>query len=212
MTSTPSVSRAERSDLRLLGDASVASGLLGFALGLLTLVYTPAVAESQWSYPFSTTVQLWVGLALAVTHALTLAGFVGVLRADPYRGSRLAAGGLWVSVVGFGILSIAEIWSGLIGDELVESSVGDQVGSLFGVGSLATAIGSIVAGVVIVRSDVWDGLGRWALLASGTVMLLVVTPAVIGGGLVARTSALMLWSLLFIPIGRAVRASSGPRP
>ncbi len=67
-----------------------------------------------------------------------------------------------------------------------------------------TALGAIWAGVVIVREKVWTGLGAWMVLASGAVIILLVTPANISGDLVVRTLALILWSLTFIPLGRTI--------
>ena len=57
---------------------------------------------------------------------------------------------------------------------------------------------------MIVREKVWTGLGAWMVLASGAVIILLVTPANISGDLVVRTLALILWSLTFIPLGRTI--------
>lgn len=152
---------------------------------------------------------LWViSVALAVTQALTLAGFLGVLAADPHRGNRAALMGLWVAVMGYAALSICELISGAIGAEANSSSAAGPSGGAFGVASLQTAVGSVVAGVVIVRRNVWHGLGRWMVLASGVVMILLVTPAIISGDVVFRILALTLWSLTFIPLGRAISTSA----
>ena len=42
------------------------------------------------------------------------------------------------------------------------------------------------------------------VLASGAVIIVLVTPANISGDLVVRTLALILWSLTFIPLGRTI--------
>jgi len=42
------------------------------------------------------------------------------------------------------------------------------------------------------------------VLASGTVMIIVVTPALIMGDLWPRTLALMLWSITFVPLGLTI--------
>jgi hypothetical protein len=46
------------------------------------------------------------------------------------------------------------------------------------------------------------------VLASGVVMLVLVTPANINGALVPRTLALILWSLTLVPLGRTIARSS----
>jgi hypothetical protein len=61
--------------------------------------------------------------------------------------------------------------------------------------------------VVIVRAGVWRGVGRWMVLASGLVLVLLVTPANISGNPVFRMVALALWSATFIPLGRTISRS-----
>src|ERR1700710_487635 len=87
-----------------LGAACVASGVLGVVVGVVTLAYPDAVPDDRWSYPFPYAVGLAFGVLLAVTHALTLAGFVGVRLADPHRGSRAASIGLSVAISGYTLL------------------------------------------------------------------------------------------------------------
>lgn len=194
--------------VRRLGLACTVSGVLGVLAGGLNLAYPPAVPEDQWSYPFPASVQWALSIILAVTHALTLAGFLGLLVADPHRRNRAAVIGIWIAAVGYAGLTICEVLSGAIGAESNSSSLAVNVGSAFGVASLLTAFGSVIAGVVIVRTRAWHGLGRWMVLSSGVIMVVLVTPANISGDLVFRTVALTLWSLTFIPLGRAIMSSS----
>ncbi len=192
---------------RGLGNACIASGVLGVAAGVATLAYPDAVPDTQWSYPFSVSAQWAVSVVLAVSHALTGAGFLGVLRAGPHRSSRTGAIALWAAIIGYAGLAVCELLSGAIGGRLVDSPTADTVSNAFGVASMLTAIGSVVAGIVIARAGVWTGLAQWIVLGSGVVMIVVVTPAIISGDLVPRTVALMLWSLVFLPLGQAVRGS-----
>ncbi len=105
------------------------------------------------------------------------------------------------------MLSIAELLSGAIGAREVDSAAALWVSSIFGVASLMTALGGLVAGAVIVRIHRWTGTGAWMVLASGVVMLLLVTPANVTGDLEFRTWALILWSLTFVPLGRTLAKS-----
>lgn len=196
--------------LTALGRAAAASGVLGVGAGILTLAYPAAVSHNQWSYPFPEGVQWGSSVVLAAAHALTAAGFVGVVLAAPHRHSRPATIALWVAIVGFVGLSLSELASGAIGSQTTTSDAAARVGAAFGVASLATALGSIIAGLIIVRTHTWHGLARWVVLASGALMLVVVTPALISGALWPRTLALMLWSITFVPLGQAVsRADPG---
>ncbi|MFY9915019.1 MAG: hypothetical protein WAK18_10155 [Nocardioidaceae bacterium] len=187
-----------------LGLACMASGALGVAVAAFTLAYPAAVPSTQWSYPFPPTVQVVISVVLAAAHLLTLAGFVGVWYARPFGQSRLAPAGLWVAVMGYFGLAIAEILSGAIGDQETTSSAATAVGTVFGIASLLTALGSIVAGTAIARTAVWRGMGRWMVLASGVVMVVLVTPANIANSELLRMIALSLWSLTFLPLGRTI--------
>ncbi len=192
-----------------LGAACMASGALGVAVAALTLAYPAAVPTTQWSYPFSPHVLVVVSVVLAAAHLLTLAGFVGVWYARPFGQSRLAPAGLWVAITGYLGLAIAEILSGAIGDQTTTSSAASAVGIVFGIASLLTALGSIVAGTAITRAAVWRGLGGWMVLASGVVMIVLVTPANIANSELLRMIALSLWSITFLPLGRTIMVDHG---
>lgn len=199
------VSTRSRPSLAMLGNAAIASGLLGVLLGIVSIAYPPAVPTDQWSYPYPLAVHWAVSVTLAVTHGLSLLGFVGVLHADPHRKRRLATIALWVTIFGFAVLTVAELLSGAIGEQSKSSAAAGGVGAVFGVGSLLTALGSIVAGVIIIRARVWSGVGRWAVLVSGVVMLVAVTPAQAIGNSLLTLLTLVVWSLTLGWIGLAVR-------
>ena len=188
---------------------AIASGVIGALIGILTLAYPAAVSDHTWSYPFPFGVAAVVSAVLAVTHALTGAGYQGVRLADAHGGTRVADVALRVAIVGFMLLVAAELASGVIGRQSDQSSAAGVVGGLFGVGSLLVALGSIVAGVTSARSGAREPAARWSLLAVGVILLLVVTPAQIADSFQVVTIALIVWSLAFIPLGRAViRAGS----
>jgi hypothetical protein len=193
---------------RALGLACAASGIAAIPIAVVTLVFTsgdrPAVSSDSWSYPFDASAQWVVSGVLAVTHLLTLAGFLGVLVARPHGRSRAATAALWAAVAGYAGLAVCELLSGSIGTSSSDSPEADAVSNAFAVASLVTAAGSIVAGVVIVRRWGLRDL-RWSMvLWSGVAMIVLVTPANISGSPVARMIALSVWSLTFVPLGRAL--------
>ena len=187
------------------GTACVASGLLGLAVGVFTLSYPEAVADDVWSYPFPYGVGLALGLVLAATHLLTLAGFDGARVAQDRQSGQGVGLALWLALAGFALLAACEVASGFIGNKLTDSGVATIVGSAFGVASLLIAVGSVWSGVALLRRRAWSPSGAWAMTASGVVMILLVTPANISGNLDLRTLALMVWSAWFIPLGLSVR-------
>lgn len=197
--------------LRNLGIACAASGIVGIAVGIVTLSYPAAVSSDRWSYPFDATAQWTVSSVLAVTHLLTLAGFLGVIFARPYGRSRSAAVGLWAAVVGYAGLAICELLSGGVGTQSNDSSAANAVGGAFAVASLVVAAGSMVAGIVIVRRRGLRSTGWSMVLWSGVVMVVLVTPANIAGNEKVTTIALIVWSLTFVPLGHALARTSADR-
>ena len=190
------------------GEALAASGVLGIAIGIVTIAWSPAVADDQWSYPFSTGVQWAISVVLVVTHLLTAVGVVGIRRLHRGRVSRTAEIWLAVAAAGLVALGVCEALSGAIGGRANDSTAAGIVGALFGISSLVMAVAAIVGGWAVGRAAVLAPYGRWMLLASGVVILVLVTPANIAGDLVPRTLALCVWSLLFVPAGLALRQAS----
>jgi hypothetical protein len=186
--------------------ASTLSGLLGVVAGIITLVQVAVgsdVPHDQWSAPAGTTFFLFFSVGLAIAHILSAIGFTGVVRLDPHSGSRAASVTLWVSIAGLYLLAVAEVCSGLIGGRSDDSGAAAAVGTIFGVASLLSAVGGLVAGPILLRRG-WT-LGGASLLANAVTMLLLVTPANITGNEYFRMVALTLWSLTFVALGRALR-------
>ncbi len=192
-----------RPQLQAMGTACVVSGGLGLVAGVVTLAYPAAVPEEQWSYPFTFAVGLAMGVGLAITHVLTLLGVRALQLTVADEGRRAAQAGLWVALTGFALLAGCELASGLIGRAALEDAGAQGLSSAFGVASLMTAMGSIIAGAVIRRGRA-AAAAPW-LLASGIAMIVLVTPANISGNPTFRMVALMLWSLCFVGLGLAVR-------
>jgi hypothetical protein len=159
---------------RKLGVACAVSGISGAAIAIFTLSYPAAVSSHRWSYPFDTTTQWIISLLLAVTHLLSLAGFLGVIAARPYGRSRVAVVGLWVAIVGFAGLAACEVFGASLGTQRNDSSAANAVSSAFGVTSLLVAAGAIASGIVIVRRRGLRSFGWSMVLWSG--ILIVVPP------------------------------------
>jgi len=186
---------------RGLGLACAASGVLMVLLAIPIGMHIGDAPENQWSYPQSAGVFLVEAVLLAVAHLLSAAGFVGALRLKAYGGSGAGRVGLWVAVFGLVGLAAAEIASGVIAEEASDSEIATAVSTAFGITSLVFAVGAIVGGLAVVRAGVWPGRWKWVVLATGVVTIVLVTPANISGSLPFRQAALLIWSLLFIPLG-----------
>jgi hypothetical protein len=197
---------------RNYGLACAASGIAGVAIGIVTLSYPAAVSSDQWSYPFDASAQWIVSVVLAITHLLTLAGFVGVIAAGVAGRSRPAARGLRTAIVGYAALAVCEVLSGAVGTRSNDSSFANVVSGSFAIASLLTAVGSIVAGLVITRRHGLRSVGWSMVLWSGVLTVVLVTPANIIGNTPFRMVALMLWSLTFVLLGRALARGTADLP
>lgn len=167
-------------------------------LSLLYFVRDESVPKSQWSYPQTPGIFLATSAALAIAHALSACGYVGVRRSSLSPRGVGRVGLIAAALASLG-LSTCELLSGVIGRQDSTSTVATTVSTMFGVVSLLFAASTIVAGVVLVRHHNRP-LG-WLMLLTGVVIIVLVTPANISGNLAFRQLSLLVWSLLFIPLG-----------
>jgi hypothetical protein len=188
------------------------AGLLGAAGGALTVIaglvvqgiVQPAsdVSDELWSYPWSSGALVPVSLVYAVFHALIFIGILGYARsgvAGPGRGARV---GTVIALIGTAVLAVAELLSIPIADQRMDDTGAGLVGACFGLGSLLSAIGFIVAGVATVRAARWDGWRRFVPLATGiwlaALVVLATTPALAVGvtlyGVFISALGVALWT------------------
>jgi hypothetical protein len=103
-------------------------------------------------------------------------GLVGLLRTG--AGGRV---GPWVAVAGTAVLTAAEFLSIPVADQRMDDTGPGLVGALFGLGTVVSAVGLLIAGVVTVRRRSWAGWRRYVALATGTwtavMIALINTPA-----------------------------------
>lgn len=187
-------------DVRRLGLACAFSGVLMVGVGVFEVLFNPgSVPDDQWGHPLTPTQLVAISVVLAVAHVLSAGGFVGVkrLRAEG-QGSQI---GGTLAIVGLVALGVSELLSALIAGEPVDSGAAVAISALFGVSSLLFAAGAVVVGIGVARAGIWKGWGRWLVLATGVVIIVLVTPANISGVWEFRLPALMLWSALFVPFG-----------
>jgi hypothetical protein len=193
----------QRPAVSVMGGLCRASGVLGVLAGAVTLAYPAAVTQDRWSYPFGYSAGLLMGIGLAATHVMTGLGVRGLMLIRAGVGAATERVALAASTTGFLLLAICEIAGGLIGRAATEDARAVIVDSAFGVASMLTAAGAVVAAAGLRRAPE-PGAAHW-LLASAVVMTLLVTPANMSGNEVARMVTLIVWSLCFVPLGSSVR-------
>lgn len=144
--------------------------------------------------PSSPLFGLVTGLNLT-SHLLLLAGIAGWLKSGAWGASRLGRTGLVVTLLGLATLTLAEPAS-LVN---MEAAV---VG--FGVATLLIMAGMLLAGVAMLRSGHWRGWRRFAPLACGLFVPLILGPAFALPGYAANY-AIGAWGLCWLLLGLAVR-------
>jgi hypothetical protein len=135
---------------------------------LITAAYRNAspISDEQLSYPWADTTAITTSLLWGTTQVLFVVGLVAFARsgAAPSKaghvGARLAVAGSLLYVVAHALSLVAY-------DAALDDPIAVAVLSCFGVGTLLTAVGLIVAGTAALRSGVWSSWRRYTPLALG---------------------------------------------
>jgi hypothetical protein len=149
---------------------------------LITAAYRNAspISDEQLSYPWADATAITTSLVWGTTQVLFVVGLVAFARsgAAPSKaghvGARLAVAGSLLYVVAHALSLVAY-------DAALDDPIAVAVLSCFGVGTLLTAVGLIMAGTAALRSGVWSSWRRYTPLALGiwmaAMMPLQFTPA-----------------------------------
>jgi hypothetical protein len=154
-------------------------------------VYAGSGALSGWEPGLGWLIQAVIHLGeLTVVIALALSGAAG--------SGVVARVGLGTAMAGQAVLAVAEVvWPGA-------PDLGD---TLFGVGPLLTGAGLIMAGIAVLRRRAAGGLLRYAPLANGVYVVVVMLPVLIGSGGPPAPAALWTicgWDLLWAAMAAAL--------
>ena len=175
-----------------------------------------AIAVAAWALIAAAVLQLVLGIPLAplqakepalwqiaalnaVSHLLLIVGVAGLPQSGAAGRGRLAAAGLWLTLLGLAVLTLAEgIWA-LSGE--------DAAVPFYSVATLVMMLGLILAGVAVLRAGRWGGWHRYSVLAAGLFIPLILLPAFALPGY-APNYAIGLWGVCWLLVGLALRAES----
>jgi hypothetical protein len=194
----------------LRGDvlAALAPGLLTVIAGavqgdgaMITAAYRNAspISDEQLSYPWAGATAITTSLIWGVTQVLIVVGLMAFARsgAAPTKTGRVGAR---LSVAGALLYVTAHALSLVAYDAPLDDPISVAVLSCFGVGTLLTAGGLIMAGTSTLRSGVWAGWRRYTPLVLGAWMVammpLQLTPAL--------PLAVGIYALLVMALGLAM--------
>jgi hypothetical protein len=204
----------EPSSIRRAGLLGAVGGALNVISGAVVQgIVQPAsdVSDEMWSYPWSGDAYVPVSLVLAALHVLVFIGVLGFARSGVAGPGRSARVGTVVALTGTAVLFAAQLLSIPIADQRLDDTGAGLVGACFGLGTVLSAIGFIVAGIATMRARRWDGWRRYVPLAIGIWLValigLTVTPAL--------ATAVALYGLFLTALGIALWTQptpSTPRP
>jgi hypothetical protein len=157
----------------------------GFMIDALLGMVIPALA-------YDATPVWWDSVLRAVLHLGQIAAAVAVARAG------LAGGGINARIgLGLWIFGVA----GYVVGELVYIVAPGASDIAFQIGSIATLVGMVMAGVGVLRTGRWTGPGRYLPLVMGLYVIpLVVMLIATDAALVALTGYSVLWLLLGVSL------------
>lgn len=189
----------------------VAGGLIGVAGGLVTAFVPPAVADTRYSYPYTPRAFVVAQLVFMLNHVLLVAGVVDLGRSGALGDRRYGRAGVWAAVAGLAGLTLCEVRALSFADDAYPSPGTATLDALFGVTTMLIGAGLVTAGLAVVRSRAWTGWARWAPLACGVAVFVVVIPGLLTGFLGGRL-AITTWMVLFTALGAALARDAGGAP
>ncbi len=199
---TLTIGRAEVTEVstRVPGWLCFWAGVLGAASGVFLAVVPPAVDDDRYSYPLTATgfalIQCW----FVLQHLGLVAGLVGLGRTEP-AGTRRA--GVLLAIGGMGLLTVTELAAIGAARSTYPGPGTGLLDALYGISSVVIGIGLVVAGIAVLRADVWHGWRRWLPLGLGVYVFVPMMPLMFVGFVAARL-AITGWMVLFALLGWAL--------
>lgn len=195
---------AARSPLvRTSGLLCMAGGITGVLGAVVLATAAPAVGADRFSYPFTPGGFLVAQSAFALNHVLLLVGVLGLARSGAVGTGVLARGGPAVAAIGWGALTLCELWAMTLATSPYPSPSTDVLGMAYGVATVLIGVGLVLAGIAVLRARVWTGWHRFITLVCGLAVFVIVLPGVFGPFLAGRV-ALGVWMLLLAALGQAL--------
>jgi hypothetical protein len=188
-TTTLEGRRSSGSAIGIAAVAFVVAALLQLALGI-------PLAPLQANEPV-----LWPIAGLnALNHVLLIVGVIGLAQSGVAGRGWLAITGVGLTLLGLAALTIAEVIWALAGESSAEL--------FYILGSVASMVGLVLAGIAVLRTGLWTGWRRYIVLATGLYIPLIMFPSFALPGY-ASNYAIGIWGICWLLLGVALWSESG---
>ncbi len=194
---TPHAESTRKAAVALIIGALI-TALGGFASQIVQA--STNVSDDLWRYPWSSDAFVPISLLWAVAHGLVIVGLLGLRRSGVAGPARSAAVGFRLAVAGTALLFAAEFASLPFASQQVDNTGPALVGAAFGLGTLLSGIGLLIAGRAALQARRWDDWRRFTLLAAGgwTVVLVAIAATK------ALPTGVAIYGLCLLAIGIAL--------
>jgi hypothetical protein len=162
---------------------AVAGAVLQFGLQPAT-----ELSDDMWRYPWSSS-GAFVAFSLfsALLHGLVIVGLVAFGGSGAAGRSRAASSGVALAVAGTALLLVGELASIPIRNAEIDDTSTEIVGAVFGLASILSTVGFLLAGRATLRAGMWHDWRRFTPLATGIwltalTLLSLAVPKVLHGG------------------------------
>jgi hypothetical protein len=182
--------------------AGGAATVVSAVLAQFVVQPSTTVPDTMWSYPWPSDTFVLVCVVYAAFHALVLLGVLGFARSGVAGQTRTARAGGALAVAGTAALFVAELASIPFRAEPLSATGPSVVGAVFGLGTLLTGAGFLMAGVTTLKAGVWQGWRRYVPLATGVWSTLLVGVAATAG----LTLGVGVYGLCVLLLGVALRS------
>ncbi|HEU5421957.1 MAG TPA: hypothetical protein VFU72_00305 [Nitrolancea sp.] len=202
------MARRDTKSLRTMGFSCIVGAAVLTALAIATQVVQAStdVSKDQWSYPWSSGTSITFDLLGAGSELLLALGVLGLLRSRVAGTARAASLAIWVGFVGTALVVVGHLSSIPVRNELVDDGWPRIVSGVFGLGTVLTAVGFLLAGRATIRAGIWRDWRRFTPLAVGVWSAVLIglqfTPAL--------PTAVAVYGLFFLALGIALCRQAAP--
>lgn len=188
------------------------AALVGAGLALVLIAWPHHTPPDLFRHPFTSAEFVAFQILFAVQHVGLAVALVALARSWAASGVLFRIGA-WLAVAAMVFFTVVELVAIAFVDAPAAETHEGFMGGFYGLASVATGLGLLLAGVPVVRARRWRSWHRWTPLLAGLCLFLVVIPGLFAPFVVGRLT-IATWMLTFAALGWALvrEARAGRRP